>query len=333
MHLAQQADFCMGLSATPIYNYGGEMHSVLDVLTRGEVGSRVEFMAEWGNGNEAIADPKAFGHYVREEGLMLRRTRAEVGREIPKVQQVVHKVDADLVALEEVSDRVAALARIILGKTAEAVKGERMRASEEISWRLRQATGVAKAPYVAEFVHMLAESEKKVVIFGWHKEVYSIWKDKLRYLNPAFFTGDETPAKKEESKKKFLLDPACRVMVLSLRAGQGLDGLQSVCRTVVFGELDWSPGVHEQCVGRIARDGQAQPVMAYYLVSDYGADPVMADVIEAKEQQVLGIRDPNATLIERAQVDPERIRKLAADYLTRHSGLLRIGHVVKPGDA
>lgn len=88
---------------------------------------------------------------------------------------------------------------------------------------------------------------------------------------------------------------------------------------MVFGELDWSPGVHEQCVGRVYRDGQIEPVVAYYLVSDYGADPVMADVLQIKDLQARGIRDPDADLIERSQVDPDKIKKLAADYIARHT--------------
>lgn len=71
-------------------------------------------------------------------------------------------------------------------------------------------------------------------------------------------------------------------MIMSLRAGQGIDGLQKVCRTVVLGELDLSPAVHTQFCGRIFRDGQLDPVMAYFLLADYGADPVIADVLGIK---------------------------------------------------
>jgi hypothetical protein len=42
----------------------------------------------------------------------------------------------------------------------------------DFDWKMRQATGIAKAPYVAEFVKLLLESEQKVVLFGWHRDVY-----------------------------------------------------------------------------------------------------------------------------------------------------------------
>jgi hypothetical protein len=69
---------------------------------------------------------------------------------------------------------------------------------------------------------------------------------------------------------------------MSLRSGAGLDGLQKRCSTMVFGELDWSPGVHHQCIGRLDREGQEQPVTAMFLVCDDGSDPPMMEVLGLK---------------------------------------------------
>ena len=86
----------------------------------------------------------------------------------------------------------------------------------------------------------------------------------------------------------------------------------------MFGELDWSPGVHEQCIGRVHRDGQTEPVMAYYCVADEGSDPVIADVLGLKEAQAIGIVEPEragAPVLVGAAGD--HIRKLAEDVLRR----------------
>jgi len=318
-HLATHAKYRLGLSATPIYNYGPEMYSVMECLAPDALGSRQEFSREWCGTNNAgrtatIDDPKAFGTYLRDRGLMLRRTRKDVGRELPAVTRAVHQVDADTEALEAVNVTAAELARTILSTGAETQKGERWRASEELSMLLRQATGVAKAPHVAAFVRLLCESEEKVVLYGWHHAVYGIWREQLADLKPVFYTGDESPNVKEISKRKFVEEDS-RVLIISLRAGAGLDGLQHCCRTIVFGELDWSPGVHEQCIGRVHRDGQQEPVLAYFLVADSGSDPVVADINGIKRQQSEAIRDPNADLVEKLVVDQGHIRKLAAAYL------------------
>jgi len=317
-HLAQAAEFREGLSATPIYNYGEEFYNVVNVLCPGKLGTREEFYREWCNGGyygkARIEDPKAFGTYLRDAGIMLRRTRREVKRELPPVSKFYQIIEADTAALDRVSDSCAELARLIL-RGQDTVKGQTMRASEELSNILRQATGIAKAPYVAGFVKLLVENGEKVVLYGWHRAVYGIWKDLLREYHPVLYTGTESASQKEASKEAFIRGHS-KVLIISLRSGAGLDGLQyGDCKTVVFGELDWSPGVHEQAIGRVHRDGQPDPVMAYFLVAESGSDPVVVDVLGLKKGQIEGVRDHDAPLLEKMQKDSDHIKKLASAYL------------------
>lgn len=319
-HVAETASYRLGLSATPIYNYGGEFHAVLSCLRPDALGSREEFLREWcwGTWDKArISDPRAFGRYLRENGLMLRRTRADVSRELPSLVRVPHAIDADAAALDAVEDRAGELARIILANSA--AWEQRGMAARELDALARQATGIAKAKAVAAFVKMLLEAGEKVVLFGWHRQVYDIWLRELRAYDPVLYTGSETPQQKERSRTAFV-DGDARLLVMSLRAGAGLDGLQAVCRTVVFGELDWSAGVHEQCMGRVHRDGQPEPVTAYFLIADSGSDPVVADVLGIKAQQLEGARDPDAALVEELQVDENHVKKLAETYLRAKVG-------------
>lgn len=321
--IARSTAFRMGLTATPIFNYGSEIFPVLDVLRPDALGTHEEFIREWcgaldQKGRAKIRSPKAFGTFARDSGLMIRRTRADVGRELPPITKVPHYVDADLSAIDSIGSAAAELARVIL-KQGESRRGEKMMASEEFNNALRQATGIAKAPFVADFVRMLVESGEKVLLFGWHREVYSIWLEKLKDLQPVMFTGSESAVQKEAAKQAFISGES-PILVMSLRAGAGIDGLQHVCRTVVMGELDWSGAVHEQNIGRIARDGQPDPVTAYFLISDYGADPTMVDVLGLKRQQLEGIRDPYAAAVEEAPDVSGHVRRLAEDFL-RSRGL------------
>lgn len=326
--VASAAKYRVALTATPVYNYGSEVFNVIDVVRPGELGTFGEFRTEWCGGSYSadstkIVDPKAFGIYAREAGLMLRRTREDVGRELPDLQDIVQPVEADLEQLDKLSDKCAELARFILGLGASPLqlspeakqKGEKMLASQELSNRLRQATGIAKASFVAEFVRMLVGNGEKVLLFGWHRQVYDIWMDKLADLRPVLYTGSETAAQKDAAKAAFV-EGDSQVLIMSLRSGAGVDGLQGVCRTVVYGELDWSPKVHTQCTGRVHRDGQQHPVFAYYLMADAGIDPTIADVLGLKESQSHGILNPTADEVEPLATDGgEHVKKLAAKYL------------------
>jgi SNF2 family DNA or RNA helicase len=316
--LARKAELRVGLSATPIYNYGSEFFWVVDALIPGALGEHDEFLREWctplRDGKASITDTERFGAYLRSEGILLRRTRAEVGRELPPLTKIVHHIDADTDVLDRITGDAVNLARTILAHN-EKFRGQKMQAAGEFDMLVRQATGVAKAPYVAEFVRMLMESGQRVLLFGWHREVYSIWLEKLSDLKPVMFTGSESPKQKEKALAAFMSGES-RLLIMSLRAGAGVDGLQEVCSTAVFGELDWSPGVHEQCTGRPHRDGQTEPVMAYYLVTDEGSDPIVMDVLGVKREQIEGVRNPGLGMAERVDLGESQIKVLAEAFLT-----------------
>lgn len=319
-HISQAVSFRLGLSATPVYNYGDEIFSVMETIRPGGLGTRKEFLREWckdsyGSGGRRVSDPTALGAHLREHGLMIRRTRSDVGRELPSLSQINHEVNADLSVIASAEDAASELARVILSNDSSFV--DRGMASRELDMKLRQATGIAKAPYVAEFVRLLVESGEKVVLYGWHREVYSIWLERLGDLSPVLYTGTENAKQKDEAKRRFVEGEA-KILIMSLRSGAGLDGLQHHARTVVFGELDWSPGVHSQCEGRVHRDGQQEPVIAYYLTSEAGSDPIVADLLGVKSYQSRGIRDPDAPEVEvLAGAEAGRGRLLAEALIER----------------
>jgi SNF2 family DNA or RNA helicase len=335
--ISRAASYRLGMTGTPIYGYGSELFHVVQALKPDALGTWEEFRTEWCT-DLRVKDPKALGTYARESGIILRRTRADVGRELPPLTRNIQKIDVNMEALDEVSESCAALARFVLGlgssplkASAEAkAKGEHMLASEELSWRLRQATGIAKAVFVADIVRMLAESEESVLLFGWHREVFRMWLDRLRDFDPAMYTGSESANEKDSSVKRFVAKDT-RILIMSLRAGAGLDGLQQVCSTGVFGELDWSPGVHTQCEGRFFRDGQTSPCMAIYPITDVGSDPIVADVLGVKEQQIHGLRDPNAELVDRLDQGGGNVKRLAQAYLDQVAGRSRVAKLVSAG--
>jgi SNF2 family DNA or RNA helicase len=323
-HVSARAKLKIGLSATPIYNYGSEFFWVVDVLLPGCLGTREEFVREWctGYGDKAmINDTELFGAYLRREGIMLRRTRQEVGRELPPLTKIVHTVETDKAVLDRLTGNAMELARIIVSRS-ESFRGEQMKAAGEFDALMRQATGIAKAPYVAEFVRLIVENGEKVILYGWHHQVYAIWMERLADLKPVLYSGLQSAAQKREAKENFMKGDSS-VLVMSLRSAAGLDGLQHVCRTSVFGELDWSPGVHEQCIGRPFRDGQPDPVSAYFLVAEDGADPIMAEVLGIKREQIEGVRNPGAPRAEKLESAEKQIRKLAMQLLASRGATIQ----------
>ena len=78
-------------------------------------------------------------------------------------------------------------------------------------------------------------------------------------------TGKKKAHENEQSKMYFLRGKA-QVLIGTIGAmGQGYDGLQEVCKTVIFVDRDWSPEIMNQAEERLHRMGQTRQVNVYYL--------------------------------------------------------------------
>jgi len=184
---------------------------------------------------------------------------------------------------------------------------------DAISQTQRQATGIAKAPFVCAFVRALAEGGEKVLLMAHHHAVMDIYKRELKALNPGFITGRETDKQKDEAAAAFM-DGKTDLLCISLRSASGLNLQRATC--VVFGELDWSPAVHSQAEDRAHRIGQKDSLLCYYLVSPKGSDRDMQDALGLKVSQfvaIMGDAQPSREdrFIQQTEAR-ERIRQLVA---------------------
>lgn len=95
--LSESCERVIGLSGTPIYNQGGEIWNVVNILDYHFLGDWESFTREWcyGYGNNVVIKPDLLGEHLRREGLMLRRTKAEVLPELPEKRRLVQQIDAD----------------------------------------------------------------------------------------------------------------------------------------------------------------------------------------------------------------------------------------------
>jgi SNF2 family DNA or RNA helicase len=288
--LAGSTDSAIGLSGTPIYNKGGEIWNVMNILEYHCLGDWESFTREWchGYGTDTVKKPQLLGDYLRREGLLLRRTKDLVLSELPPKRRVVQEIDFDNGVYSELIQNAVEKA-LTYDQVSEYTEKGRMK--REIENETRMATGVAKAPYVAQFVKMLLEAGEKVLLFGYHHAVHDIYMKELKEFNPVKITGKETGKQKDEAVEAFMTGKTA-ICIISLRAAAGLN-LQ-VANCVVFGELDWSPAVHSQGEDRAHRMGQVDSVLCYYLVCDAGTDQAIQEALGLKVSQFVGLMGDKA---------------------------------------
>ncbi len=326
LHLARAVEAYGGIrvamTGTPVYNYGNEMFSILDLLEGGCLGDYHEFVREWCESwgkHVKVREPKALGSYLLDQGLMLRRTRHDVGIELPPRTRIVETIETDDQVLMKDKAGAIELAKLILTSPSFTTQGQ---ASREFSMRMRQVTGIAKAPAVAAYARIFLESGEPVIIFAWHREVYTVLLHELREFQPVMFTGSETTEKQKERSLEAFKTGETKCILISLRSTEGLDGLQDVCSTVIHAELDWTPQIHEQGTMRVDRPGQKKPTFEIFLVSEDGSDPTIARVNGVKREQSDGILNPlgQATVVN---ADSARVKSLARDFLKRHGVVVK----------
>ena len=285
--ISSKADRVIGLSGTPIYNNGGEIWNIVNILDYHFLGDRESFTREWcfGYGNNIVAKPELLGGFLRQEGLMLRRTKTEVLPELPEKRRLVQHIDTDnqvyQALMQPVIDNI-----IKWHRETELSPSERALLEGNISQGQRQATGIAKAAYVAQFVKALLESGEKVLLFAHHHAVMDIYKKELKRYSPVFITGRENDTQKQRSIDRFT-EGRSDICCISLRAASGLNLQRASC--VVFGELDWSPAIHSQAEDRAHRIGQKDSLLCYYLVAKEGNDADIQDALGLKVSQFMGL--------------------------------------------
>ena len=285
--LSESCEHVIGLSGTPIYNKGGEIWNVINILDYHFLGDWESFSREWcyGYGNAVVVKPDLLGAYLKREGLMLRRTKQEVLKELPPKRRLVQELDWNDKVYARLMEPI--LPELLRWKSDGTLTASaRAMLEEQISQRARQATGVAKAPYVCQFVRALLEGGEKVLLFAHHHEVMDIYKKELHAFAPGFITGRETSAMKDRAVERFMTGKTDLVCI-SLRAASGLNLQRATC--VVFGELDWSPAVHSQAEDRAHRIGQEDSLLCYYLVSPQGSDAAMQEALGLKVSQFVGL--------------------------------------------
>jgi SNF2 family DNA or RNA helicase len=311
---ADNAHEVLGMSATPIFNYGSEIHNIMRFIDPDVLGPWDEFTREWcvmGNNDKwLVREPDALGSYLRESSVFLRRVRQ--GRPI---NRIIIDVDYDHGKAAETES----LARILALRVMNGSFSEAGQAARDLDALARRVTGIAKAKSVAAYAKLYLSAGIPIILAGWHRSVYEIWLKELAEFRPVMYTGSETGKQKDKAVADFVSGKT-DLFIISLNSGAGIDGLQKRCSTVIVGELSWSPQTLEQLFGRVDREGQAKDeITAVFCTCDFGSDPTVIAVNAIKRDQARGITDPGVGVVP-VHTDVSHIKQLALDYIGRTGG-------------
>lgn len=317
------------LTGTPILNRPVELHPLIKALDPERWGNFMRYAMCYCN-----AQRTGFGwdftgasnlEELQEElrrTIMVRRRKVDVLTELPAKRRAVVELTVEgraaqaaveaewetYRAHEDTLEDLRAQARAAQAAGDEEAYKEVIRllsretlaAFEEMS-RARHETALAKLPQVIAALRDLLDGGDKVVVFCHHRDVHHALMEACGSQAVGIIGGD-SPEARQAAIDSFQTDPEVRVFVGSIRAAA--EGITlTASSTVLFAELDWTPGKMAQAEDRAHRIGQDSAVVVYLAVLEGSLDCHLARTLLAKEETIQRALDaPQGQTFVTAQV-------------------------------
>ena len=287
------------LSGTPIVNQPLEIMTQLRIINRlDDFGGATTFRNTYGRSTK-----KSLASLNRKlrSTCYVRRRKADVLTELPpkrwsavlvegdeKVMKEYRKAEADIVRyLSELAMKLA----LESGADTEEARNEawrkalRARAAEQLVSisTLKQLAAKAKMNAAQEWIGDFLETDKKLVVFGWHRDVVD--DIAVRFADGVKIQGGLTPEKRQEAVDLFQNSYKQKVIACNIKAA-GVGLTLTAASDVLFLEQGWTPSDMEQGADRCHRIGQQDSVTAWLMLTANTIDEDIAALIDAKRSVV-----------------------------------------------
>jgi SWI/SNF-related matrix-associated actin-dependent regulator 1 of chromatin subfamily A len=224
------------------------------------------------------------------EHVMVRRLKMDVLKSLPpKRHQCIelpanglqHFVDEEYAMEQEYARTTADLKNVIANatnsgdqKTFEAASAKLTKAYQAhftAMAKLQHDVAVAKVPMVVQYCLEVLEGEGKIALALHHHDAedLAIAAFEATGIKTVCVTGRETAKQKDAAVDAFQNGDA-RVFIAGLKCGIGYT--ITAATRMVFGEVDYTPGVMDQTADRIHRIGQKDSVLITYIVLENSLD-------------------------------------------------------------
>ena len=270
------------LTGTPMENHLGELWALFDVILPGLLGDAASFKRRFRTPIEKYGDQEQHRRLVsRVAPFMLRRTKAEVIKELPAKTEIIRSVplESKQAALYEsirlsmekrVRDTIASkgLARSHI-TVLDALLKLRQTCCDPGLLPLAQAKKVqesAKLTMLMEMLPELIEEGRRILLFSQFARMLGIIEDRLKTAGIACTKLTGQTRKRDDAIACFRRGEAA-VFLISLKAG-GVGLNLTEADTVIHYDPWWNPAVENQATDRAHRIGQDKAVFVYKLVTE-----------------------------------------------------------------
>jgi non-specific serine/threonine protein kinase len=144
----------------------------------------------------------------------------------------------------------------------------------------------------------------KVLIFSQFLGMLSLIREKLQHMGISYvyFDGSSTTTEREKAIHQFQHEDACRVFLISLKAG-GVGLNLTAADYVYIVDPWWNPAVEQQAIDRTHRIGQTKSIFAYRLICSNTIEEKMLQLQESKRALAGELVSDDSAIIKRLTKD------------------------------
>lgn len=312
--ISQKCSSVIPMSGTPIINRPVEFFPVLNIIRPKRFDSFWKFAFRYCKPKRAFKNRGwIFDGARRLEELhalvspvMIRRMKSEVLKELPKKQRIPLWIElSNQKEYEKARENFLKWYRENYGKK----KVKKAKKAQEFVQLgiLRQLTAEGKIKEAEIWINdFLENTTQKLVVFCYYRKVFNYFASKYKRISAIGGKGGEVRKREIE---KFQKDKKCRLYIGSIKADKEAITL-TAASDVLFIEMGWTPGEHEQAEDRVNRIGQkSKHINAYYLLAKNSIDELIWDMIIKKRKTVSRVLDGKSSNSFDERLDMRRMVK------------------------
>lgn len=283
-----RSTYAVAMSGTPMENHLMEMHSILEFVRPGLLGSRWDFRNRYINYgfNGTIAGYKNVQDFhERVTPFMLRRRKRDVLQELP--DKIYERVDIELTQEER---RLYAKWRSLVVREIDSIGNVTNLWTQNALTRMLRLKQIVDHPLLLEDKYeasvakmsaledIISDTDQKVVIFTQFTQMARIL---ARKYNAEIIQGEVNPQERLNIIERFQ-NNGQQVLVSTDAGAYGLT--ITAASVVVHYDLTWNPAKQAQREDRLHRIGQKNPVTVVNLIAKETIDEYILDTLFRKMQ-------------------------------------------------
>ncbi|MDE2095768.1 MAG: DEAD/DEAH box helicase [Patescibacteria group bacterium] len=299
--LCKDVPHVLALTGTPLCNRPYDLWHILHILQPRQFPSLFSYAqrfcaprrAPWGWEFKGASNLDELNQLLFDEntGVVIRLKKEDVLQQLPAKQRNI--VPVEISDRKEYHKAVTDFLNWI--KLVNPTKAPGARLAEKVTklGELKRLAANLKLAAVFDWIDsFLAESNEKLILFGWHHQILESLMD--RYEKQAVLVHGSVHKKKRKlAEDKFLASPSCRLFIGNVQAaGMGWSALG--VSNVAFIELPWRPADvtqgEDRCHG-LNRGQQGIHTAIWFLIAVNTIEEKLLQILQNKQRIVTEVLD------------------------------------------